>query len=293
MNVVEIKGLCRAFGATRAVSGLDLEVPEGSVFGLLGENGSGKTTTIRMLMGDLVPHSGEIRIWGHDPLRIPIRERARIGYVWDEMELPSWMRLQEAMAIHASYFPQWDAACAQDLLGRFELNAYAPFGPMSKGQKRRFLLLLAVAQRPDLLVLDEPSGGLDVAVRRQFLDLLMELASTRKLTVIISSHILSDVERVIDRVAFLKAGRLVRHGDLDDLKAQVKRLHVNSESAEQLLRNRFTVIAEQRNTDGRWLTVADFSPDKMEELDAEVEHLNLEELFLAFNSAKPGQECVR
>jgi ABC-2 type transport system ATP-binding protein len=290
MNVIETKGLCRSFGATPAVLGLDLQVPEGSVFGLLGENGSGKTTTIRMIMGSLVPHDGEVRVWGHDPLRIPLRERARIGCVWDEMELPAWMRLREAMDLHASYFPQWDALQAQELLKRFELNLRAPFGTLSKGQKRRFLLLLAVAQHPDLLVLDEPSSGLDVAVRRQFLDLLMELANTRRLTILISSHILSDVERIIDRVAFIKAGRLVRQDSLEDLKAQVKRLHVATVDAEALLRQRFEVLSLQRNADGLLAVVNDFAPEKLAGLEARVEHLNLEELFLAFNTPRTAGE---
>ena len=290
MNVIETKGLCRSFGATPAVLGLDLQVPEGSVFGLLGENGSGKTTTIRMIMGNLVPHDGEVRVWGHDPLRIPLRERARIGCVWDEMELPIWMRLREAMDLHASYFPQWDAVQAQELLKRFELNLRAPFGTLSKGQKRRFLLLLAVAQQPDLLVLDEPSSGLDVAVRRQFLDLLMELANTRRLTILISSHILSDVERIIDRVAFIKAGRLVRQDSLEDLKAQVKRLHLVTDQAEALLRQRFEVLSLQRNADGILAVVNDFAPEKLAGLEARVEHLNLEELFLTFNTTRTAGE---
>jgi ABC-2 type transport system ATP-binding protein len=292
MNVIETKGLCRSFGATPAVLGLDLQVPEGSVFGLLGENGSGKTTTIRMVMGSLVPHDGEVRVWGHDPLRIPLRERARIGCVWDEMELPVWMRLREAMDLHASYFPQWDAAQAHELLKRFELNLRAPFGTLSKGQKRRFLLLLAVAQHPDLLVLDEPSSGLDVAVRRQFLDLLMELANTRRLTILISSHILSDVERIIDRVAFIKAGRLVRQDSLEDLKAQVKRLHVVTDDAEALLRQRFEVLSLQRNADGTLAVVNNFAPEKLAGLDARVEHLNLEELFLTFNTPRTAGESA-
>lgn len=284
MNVIETRGLCRAFGKTPAVSGLDLDVPEGSIFGLLGENGSGKTTSIRLIMGMLVPHDGTVKVLGHDPLRFPVAVRARIGCVWDEMELPAWMTLREGMEIHSAYFPQWDAGLAESLIKRFEINLEQGFGTLSKGQKRRFLILLAVAQRPDLLVLDEPAGGLDVGVRRQFLDLLMELASERRFSVLMSSHILSDVERVVDRVAFIKHGRLVGQGGLDDLKTQVKRIRFTGIPPETAIRERFNVINKQKDADTTAFFITDFDPEKLNGLPCAIEHLNLEELFLAFNS---------
>ncbi len=289
MNAIEMRGVCRAFGDAPAVVGLDLVVPEGSVFGLLGENGSGKTTTIKMIMAALVPHAGEIRVLGHDPLTMPLPVRARIGFVWDEMEAPALMPLREAMAIHASYFPKWDTTFAKRLMDQFELAATMRFGKLSKGQKRRFLLLLAAAQQPDLLVLDEPASGLDVSIRRQYLDLLLELSNERNMTVLISSHILSDVERIVDHAAFIKAGRLIRQAELEEMKSRVKRICLRKAQDEGEIQQRFNVLALKREQDGALIVVEDFAPGKLDGIDCTVEHLNLEELFLVYNETARGR----
>ena len=176
MNVIETCGLSRYFGAVRAVAGMNLTVPRGSIFGLLGENGCGKTTAINLMMGTLVPNEGRVSVFDEDPLDFTPVTRARIGYLADEMTLPSWMTLGEAIGVQSSFFEHWDNDTLWQLLKTFDLHADQIFGQLSKGQKRWFLIVLIVAQRPDLLILDEPSGGLDVSVRRQFLDLLVALA---------------------------------------------------------------------------------------------------------------------
>ena len=283
MNVIELRNLARYFGLTPAVVDLSLDVPEGSVFGLLGENGCGKTTTINIIMGALVPNQGTARVFDGDPLLMPPETRARIGYVADEMELPGWMRLSEAMKVHASYFAAWDRELAARLLKEFELTPEQTFGGLSRGQKRRFIITLIMSQRPDLLVLDEPSGGLDAAVRRQFLDLLLELTNERGVTILIASHILSDVERVVDHVAFVKGGRVLRQAQLEDLKANVKRLCLNSREDAVTIEQRFEVLAKGRQQDAELVTVADFDPAKLDGIECHVENLNLEELFLVYN----------
>ncbi len=179
MNIIEMSGVSRAFGLTVAVSNLSLTVPKGSVFGLLGENGSGKTTSIKLMMGALIPHEGTVRVLGVDPVDMAPDVRSRIAYVADEMSLPKWMRLSEGLKLHAAYFEQWDENYALSRMRKYELDLKQSFGALSKGQQRRFLLTLALAQKPELLILDEPASGLDVAVRREFLDTLMELANER------------------------------------------------------------------------------------------------------------------
>jgi len=257
--------------------------------GLLGENGSGKTTTIRLIMGMLVPSYGEVSVFGEDPLYMQPATRARIGYIADEMGLPDTMTLGDGMRLHASYFPTWDNAFAGRLLKRFDLYTGMHFGTLSKGQKRRYLLALIVAQRPEFLVLDEPAGGLDTVVRRQFLDLLIELANERALTVLISSHLLPDVERVVDRVAFVKAGRLVTQGALEDLKSNVKRLIFQSGDDVWRGRERFHVLKEDRGQGAIRLVVDNYSEEKAAGLFCTTEHLNLEELFLVYNGLQPGK----
>ncbi|MBT4823338.1 MAG: ABC transporter ATP-binding protein, partial [Lentisphaerae bacterium] len=273
----------RYFGATRAVAELDLHVPRGSIYGLLGENGCGKTTTINMIMGALLPNQGTVRVFGEDPLTMQPATRARIGYLADEMELPKWMSLKEAIELHSSYFSTWDRDELWRLMEIFELTATQTFGALSKGQKRRFLIALIVAQRPDLLILDEPSGGLDVGVRRQFLDLLVDIAGEREITILIASHILSDVERVVDRVAFVKDGRTVREAALEDLKGTVKRLCLPLGSNRCELEKRFDILSLQETSDVQLATVSNFDEERLDGLECRIEHLNLEELFLLYN----------
>jgi len=284
MNVIETEELVRYFGAARAVAGLDLQVPQGSIFGLLGENGCGKTTSINLIMGALVPHQGKVHVFGEDPLTMAPATRARIGYLADNMELPAWMQLAEAIRVHGSFFAQWDPDEVWRLLQTFDVEPNQAFGNLSKGQKRWFLIALIVAQRPDLLILDEPSGGLDVAVRRRFLDLLLDIASQRAITVLIASHILSDVERVVDHVAFVKDGRIVSQARLEDLKTQVKRLCLPMKTRRADIERRFDVLSLSEQSDTLLATVSNFDNERVQGLDCRVEHLNLEELFLVYNT---------
>ncbi len=284
MNIIEMENATRFFGTIPAVANLSLTVPEGSVFGLLGENGSGKTTSIKLMMGALIPQEGTVRVFGVDPVGMPPETRARIAYVADEMELPKWMSLSEAMKLHASYFEHWDEKMALERLRMYELATSQTFGTLSKGQQRRFLLTLALAQLPELLILDEPAAGLDVGVRREFLDTLMELANQRDVTVLLSSHILSDVERVVDHVAFTKKGGLIMQANLEDLKGKVKRLCFPNPPEESALAQHFNVRSTTHQGGALLAVVDDFAPDKLNGWECQVEHLNLEELFLIYNT---------
>lgn len=292
MNVIETHDLVRYFGASRAVAGMELQVPAGSIFGLLGENGCGKTTTINLAMGALVPNEGNVSVFGEDPLALAPATRARIGYLADEMVLPSWMTLGEAIGVQSAFFEQWDNDLLWQLLKAFDLHADQIFGQLSKGQKRWFLIVLIVAQRPDLLILDEPSGGLDVSVRRQFLDLLLDLANERDITVLIASHILSDVERVVDHVAFVKEGKTVCQSGLEDLKTRVKRLCFPVGTHRYEIERRFKVLTTREQSGKLLVTVDGFEPDALSGLDCRVEHLNLEELFLLYNTLDQNGETV-
>jgi len=292
MNIIEMEHVARFFGPVPAVVDLSLTVPKGSVFGLLGENGSGKTTSIKLMMGALIPQEGTVRVFGDDPVGMPPETRARIAYVADEIALPNWMRLAEAMHLHASYFEQWNEKMALERLRKYELALKQPFGTLSKGQQRRFLLTLMLAQQPELLILDEPAGGLDVAVRREFLDTLMDLANEREVSILMASHILSDVERVVDHVAFTKKGGLILQANLEDLKGQVKRLCFPAPPEEAALAAQFNVLASSRDGGAFQAVVDDFTSEKMNGWDCRVEHLNLEELFLVYNARGRAEKKV-
>ena len=168
-NVVELDGVSRRFGKTVALDGLSLRVPRGCVYGLVGVNGAGKTTLIKHILGLLKVRSGSVRVFGLDPVRNPVAVLRRIGYLSEERDLPEWMRIDELMRYTAAYHPNWDQAHAEELLRTFGLDASKKVKNLSKGMRAQAGLVAAVAHRPDLLVLDEPSTGLDAVIRRDIL----------------------------------------------------------------------------------------------------------------------------
>ena len=223
-NVIEIREVTRRFGAKRALDNISLTVPRGLVFGLVGANGAGKTTLIRHVLGLLKAQAGSVRVFGLDPVKEPMRVLSRIGYLSEEGDLPGWMRVDELMRYMRAFYPTWDEAYAQDLRRQFNLDPAAKVKTLSKGQKARAGLLVALAYRPELLLLDEPSSGLDPIVRRDILGAIVRTIADEGRTVLFSSHLLDEVERISDRVAMLKDGRILFTGDLDKIKQSHHRL---------------------------------------------------------------------
>lgn len=276
-------GVTRYYGLKRGVRELNLNVPTGAILGLLGENGCGKTTALKLAMGMLLPDKGTLSTLGVDPGSMPPPVRARIGWLSDQLAVPNRFSLKEAMALQCAYFPLWNQKLAFDLAKIFGLTEGSVFGQLSLGQKKRFMLLLVLAQTPELLVLDEPAGGLDPAVRRQLIEILIDQAAQRPMTIVLSSHIMSDVERLVDSVAFMKGGRVIAHGELENLRARVKRICLPTTLHEPLIREQFNVLHTDR-VGGAWRAVVDdFEPDRLSGIEATIEHLNLEELFLVYN----------
>jgi ABC-2 type transport system ATP-binding protein len=216
--VVEVREVTRRFGAKVALDRVSLVVPCGAVFGLVGANGAGKTTLIRHVLGLLKAQAGSVRVFGRAPVADPAGVLARIGYLSEENDLPAWMRVAELLRYSRAFYPCWDDAYAEELRQTFELPPGARVGSLSKGQRARAGLLVALAHRPELLVLDEPSSGLDPLVRRDILGAIIRTIAEEGRTVLFSSHLLDEVERVSDHVALLHQGRLVFSAGLDDLK---------------------------------------------------------------------------
>jgi ABC-2 type transport system ATP-binding protein len=231
--VVSIDGLTRRFGEKVALDGVSLEVPPGSVYGLVGENGAGKTTLIKHVLGLLRAQRGSVRVMGLDPVREPVNVLSRVGYLSEERDLPGWMRLHELIRYMRAFYPTWDDRYAEELREKFDLDPLARVKTMSQGQRARAGLLVALAYRPDLLVLDEPSTGLDPVVRREILAAIIQTMADGGRTVVFSSHLLEEVERVSDHVAMLDRGRLVLCGRLDDVRAQHRRVTLRFDEARQ------------------------------------------------------------
>jgi ABC-2 type transport system ATP-binding protein len=217
---IVVQGLEKHFGRKRAVDGLSLSVPRGTVYGFLGRNGAGKTTTIQILVGLLSPTAGQVRVLGLDPATQGVVLNRRVAYVPESPAMYGWMSVREACRFTAGMWPGWNDGLAEQLRERFGLAAQDKLGTMSRGMKGKVGLLLALAREPELLILDDPTSGLDAVVRREFMDGIIGALSQTGTTVFFSSHIIGDVERIADRVAIIDGGRLVLEGTVDELKAE-------------------------------------------------------------------------
>lgn len=224
--LIRIESLSRRFRATRALDDVSLEVPAGCVFGLVGENGAGKSTLLKHVLGLLKPDHGTVSVFGLDPVVDPVAVLGRIGYLSEDRDLPDWMKVEQVMSFQSSFFPKWDHRYAGELLEMFEVSPQQKIKTLSRGQRARVGLLLAVAHRPDLLVLDEPSSGLDPLVRRDILAAIVRTVADEGRTVLFSSHLLDEVQRVSDRVAMLSSGRLLLCDQLESILEQHVRLTV-------------------------------------------------------------------
>jgi len=218
-TVVRLDGVTRRFGATTALLDVSLRVPRGTVFGLVGVNGAGKTTLIKHVLGLLRARTGRVRVFGLDPVADPVGVLSRIGYLSEEKDLPDWMRVDELLHYTRAFYATWDDGYAEELRQAFELDPARKIKHLSRGQRARAGLLVALAHRPEILVLDEPSTGLDPIVRRDILAAIIRTISDEGRTVLFSSHLLDEVERVCDRVTMIDRGRIVLSGELDHLKA--------------------------------------------------------------------------
>lgn len=224
MNVIETKGLRHAYGTTQVLRGVDLAVPAGSIYGFLGRNGAGKSTCIRILSGLLGGDEGEVRVLGRDPSRWGRETLARLGYLGESSFLPGQMPVGRLIAWTRTLYPSWSDVVVTRLLSRFHLPDRKRVYQLSLGQQRQLGFLLAVAPRPEVLILDEPAANLDTVARRTFLEEIAGLAREEGTTVFFSTHVLGDVERVADRVGVLTSGALLVDEPLDVLKETIRQV---------------------------------------------------------------------
>lgn len=221
--VIETRGLTRYFGRKCAVDDLTLRVPRGCVFGFLGRNGSGKTTTIRMLLGLLEPTRGSCSLLGHDSAALSPEVRARIGYLAEGHHVYGWMRVGECGAFQAAFFEKWNNDLFRAVIDYFHLDPKARAGDLSRGERAGLCLALTLAPEPELLILDDPALGLDPVARRALLEAMVYVTRRADRTILFSSHLLSDVERVADRIAVLDSGQLRACCALESFRDHVRR----------------------------------------------------------------------
>ncbi|MBA2670462.1 MAG: ABC transporter ATP-binding protein [Gemmatimonadetes bacterium] len=226
MPIVETHGLTHEFKKLTALRDVNLTVPEGALYALLGPNGSGKTTLLQILMGLRRPTRGRVSVLGRDVNRLRAEDRSAIGYVAEGQPLPGWMTLEQLEAYLAPLYPAWDRALAGELRRRFRLDGGRKLGTLSRGQRMKAALLCALAPRPRLLIMDEPFTGMDALVKNELVEGLLESASSEGWTVLLCSHDIGELEMLADWVGFLDAGRLILSEPMESLRARLKRVEV-------------------------------------------------------------------
>jgi ABC-2 type transport system ATP-binding protein len=288
--VLSLGNVSKSFGRKRVLEQVSLAIAPGSVVGLLGKNGTGKTTLIKCALGLLKPQSGEVHVFGEPAWTLSGAAKARIGYVPQVPALYPWMRVRQIVDYQASFYPHWNDELIDRLLRELNLDPSEKVGPLSVGQQQKLSILLAIGHEPELLVLDEPAAALDPEARRNFIRMVLDLVG-RGRTVLFSTHITSDLERIAERIVILAGGQVAIDEDLDQLKERIKRLHITSRTP---LPAEFSVpgaLRHDRNGSEALVSVPNASPELIQEIErrwavtVDVEDLSLEDIFLEITHA--------
>lgn len=282
---VVFDGVRKSFGKTLALDGVSLELGAARIVGLVGRNGSGKTTLLRLACGLALPSAGSVTVLGKPSGELDDAELARIGVVHQSNRFLPWMRGREQIDYVSSFYASWDRQLVRRLIDRLELDEEARVGALSPGNVQKLALVLAFGHRPELLLLDEPVSALDPLAREALLTLLVELLQEHETTIVVSSHVLRDVERVVDWIVCLERGRVVIDAALDDLRERYAEWRVTALNGG--LPSRFAegfVLAQQGDAHQALLVVRDASDARAgfeQRYHARVEAapLNLERMF--------------
>jgi ABC-2 type transport system ATP-binding protein len=277
-DALTLVDLRHAYGKVSALDGLSLSVRAGEIYGFLGRNGAGKTTTLRILMGILEPASGEVTVLGQKVKRVPISLKRRIGYVSQEQHFYPWMTADELGRFVGGFYPSWDAPEFTRLLKLLDVPRHRRSSELSGGTRTKLALALALAPRPELLLLDEPTTGLDPVARAEFNELAAATVKERGTTTFLSSHLVDEVQSIATRVGIINAGRMRLEGEVTVLRATVQRVR---STQPLLLPPGFTCVRDDVWQASPELWAAAAWPEG-----TTLEALSLEDIFLAF--ARPG-----
>lgn len=291
-DAIVTRGLTKHYGTQRVVDALNLRVPTGSVYGLLGRNGAGKSTAIKMLMEMVRPDGGDAEVLGYPLGQMPAEARQRIAYIAEGHPLYNWMTVGEATRFAAAFYPRWNERLAEQILDHFELSRRAKLRRLSNGQRAQVSLALAVAPEPELLVLDDPTLGLDTVVRRDFLESLIQIIQRQGRTILFSSHILGDVERVADRIGIMVDGVLRVDAPTDAFREAVKRVVLEFHGTPPEWPGGGGVVTWRHVGSSLELVTVGFDSggremaESLEPRSIEVIHLNLEDAFVEYTRGR-------
>ncbi|NTS75741.1 ABC transporter ATP-binding protein [Catenovulum sp. SM1970] len=227
-SIIELKGASKRFADKTVLHNIDLNLPKGRVIGLLGPNGAGKTTLMQVMLGMLNLDSGESKLFSQNSWQLDAMAKAKIGYVPQQPAFFEWMSIEQSIQYQKSFYPSWDHNRVEALLDMWQLNGKEKIKNISLGQKQRLAIVHALAHQPELLILDEPVASLDPLARREFIQELIKLNLAQETTILFSTHIVSDLERVASDVVIINQGQLKYSGALDVLKEQVKKITIKA-----------------------------------------------------------------
>lgn len=279
---ISIQGLSKAFAQQTVLNQLDWQIEAGSIVGLLGRNGAGKTTLIECLLGLRENNAGEVKLFGESNQQLSTETKAKIGYVQQSADLFEWLTPRQMLRYFKALYPHWNDAKVEHLMQKWDLPYDKVISKFSGGQKQRLAIIRALAHEPDLLILDEPVASLDPAGRRDFLREIVDSVIDKNTTIVFSTHILSDLERVAMKVAFLSNGKIVHEQALDDLMEVSLQVTGPASLINQLQASK--VLQRTSLKDGNDRLLAQWSAEQMQSLtqrsDLRVEKLGLEDLFI-------------
>jgi len=291
-TVAECSNLEVRYGKTRALTDVSLSVQAGSVYALLGRNGAGKSSLVRCLLGQQKPESGEVQLFGEDAWSRRTQAMARTGVVPEEPEVPSSMSAEQVVSFCSRLYPRWDGPSVKARLERFQIPQCIPVGRLSKGQKAQLSLVLALGSNPELLVLDDPTLGMDAVARRELYQELLGDLADRGSAVFITTHDLAGIEGIADRVGILQKGKMALDEDLETLKGRFRRvrgLALDPVDRERSLKPFETLRAKDMGW-GAEVLVTNFDEATFAEqrrasaFEGEMESLSLEEIFIAVST---------
>jgi ABC-2 type transport system ATP-binding protein len=285
-SVIELVSARKSFGSKAVLNGVDLSVPMGTIMGLIGKNGAGKTTMIKCMLGLLKTDSGTTTVFGDSSWNLSAEAKQRIGYVPQTMTGFRWMKVETWLEYSSAFYSTWNKGKVKSLLNEWDLDPGARISSLSEGERQKLSIIQALGHEPDLFIFDEPVASLDPLARRQFLKELIDLNMSGNKTMLFSTHITSDLERVAADIAILKSGVIAYQGDLSSLQDRIQRLHIRSTKnlPDPLpLRNAIRTIV---NGSSATVTVNGLEDEEVRKLQEQfsasvsVEHLNLEDIFL-------------
>ncbi|MHC4353987.1 MAG: ABC transporter ATP-binding protein [Planctomycetota bacterium] len=290
--VLETQALTKYYGGTLALDHLDLKIPRGCICGFLGRNGAGKTTAIKLMLGLLKPTAGSSTLLGCDSSALTPEIRQRIGYVTEGHRLLRWMRIAELEKFQRAFFDdQWDEKFFADMIEYFDLPRRKKIKHLSNGQRAQVSLALALAPNPELLIMDDPTLGLDAAIRRQFLEGMIELIMRQGRTVLFSSHILGDVERVSDRIVVIDKGVLKANCSLEQFQGAIRKVILNFADSPPQAADIDGLLHCKRSAKQLELTLVGTDDERIAEFAKQVEadshqivKMNLEDQFIEFTA---------